>query len=87
MGARFQIAAAHLALGKVDEARAELERLVTENPNFPEAHVTLATIYYRLKLKANGDRERAIVQKLNGERQANEPGGPAAGDEAGKNTP
>jgi hypothetical protein len=49
--------------------------------------VTLATIYYRLKRKADGDRERAIVQKLISERQAKEPGAQAAGGEPTKNQP
>jgi hypothetical protein len=50
--------------------------------------VTLATIYYRLKRKEDGDRERAIVQKLNAEQQAKEPGAQAAGSGGpAKNTP
>jgi hypothetical protein len=39
-----------------------------------EAHVTLATVYYRLKRKADGDRERAIIQKLNAAAQEKQPG-------------
>ena len=78
-GARFQIASVHFAQGNIDQARAELEQLVRNSPQFSEAHVTLATIYYRLKRKADGERERAIVQKLNAERQATEPGAQAAG--------
>jgi hypothetical protein len=31
-------------------------------------------VYYRLKRKADGDREQAIVNKLNAERQAKQPG-------------
>ena len=77
-GARFQIASVHFAQGNIDQARAELEQLVRDSPQFSEAHVTLATIYYRLKRKADGERERAIVQKLNAERQAAEPGAQAA---------
>jgi len=50
--------------------RRELELIVKEAPGFTSAHVTLATVYYRLKRKADGDRERAIVQKLNAEAQA-----------------
>jgi len=73
-GTRFQLAATHFAIGKVDQARAELEQLVKESPQFAEAHVTLATIYYRLKRKSDGDRERAIVEKLNAERQLKQPG-------------
>jgi tetratricopeptide (TPR) repeat protein len=78
-GARFQIASVHFTQGNIDQALAELEQLVRDSPQFSEAHVTLATIYYRLKRKADGEGERAIVQKLNAERQATEPGAQAAG--------
>src|SRR5205814_8901775 len=77
-GARFQIASVHFAQGNIDQARAELEQLVKASPQFSEAHVTLATIYYRLKRKADGERERAIVQKLKAERQATGPGSQAS---------
>lgn len=40
-----------------------------------EAHVSLATVYYREKRKQDGDRERAIIDKLNAEIQARQPGG------------
>jgi tetratricopeptide (TPR) repeat protein len=75
---RFQIASVHLAQGKVDQARLELEQLVKDTPQFSEAHVALATVYYRLKRKADGDRERIIVRQLEAERQAKEPGAQAA---------
>ncbi|HLH04530.1 MAG TPA: tetratricopeptide repeat protein [Bryobacteraceae bacterium] len=70
LAVRFQIASVHLGQGKEDLARGELEKIVKEAPSFLEAHVTLATIYYREKRKQDGDRERAIVDKLNAERQA-----------------
>jgi tetratricopeptide (TPR) repeat protein len=70
LGARYQIASIDLHQGKIDEARRQLESIAKEAPAFTEAHVTLATIYYRLKRKQDGDRERAIVQKLNAETQA-----------------
>jgi hypothetical protein len=57
-----------------------LEAVAKEFPDFTEARVLLASVYYRLNRKADGDRERAIVQKLNAEQQAKEPGaqdGPA----------
>src|SRR6266446_4929014 len=84
--AKSIFAIAHLALGKIDLARVELEQVVKENPQFSEAHVSLATIYYRLKRKADGDREGAIVRKLDAERQAKQPGALATGG-AVKNTP
>ena len=70
---RYQIGAAELAMGEIDKARDDLESLVKDAPTFTEAHVTLATIYYRQKRKADGDKERAIVEALNVKRQAAEP--------------
>jgi hypothetical protein len=52
-----------------------LESVTKQAPQFVEAHVTLATVYYRLKRKADGDRERAVVEKLNQEAQARQPKG------------
>ncbi len=74
IGVRYQIAATQLTMGQVDMAREGLETMLKEAPNFTEAHVTLATVYYREKRKADGDRERAIVLKLNAQKQAAEPG-------------
>ncbi len=69
-GARYQIAAIDLAQGRLDDARSSLETVVKEAPEFVEAHVTLATVYYRLKRKEDGDREREVVRKLNAAAQA-----------------
>ena len=71
-GAQYQIAAVHLAKGDFSDAQRELEELVKASPDFLEAHVSLATLYYRLKRKEDGDRERAIVTKLTAEKQARE---------------
>jgi len=73
-GARYQIASLTLAAGQVEQARRDLESIVKQAPNFTEAHVSLATAYYREKRKADGDRERAIVDKLTVERQAADKG-------------
>lgn len=77
-GVRYQIATVKLSQGQLEQARVDLESLVREAPNFTEAHVSLATVYYREKRKADGDRERAIVEKLNAERQAKEKGAQVA---------
>jgi tetratricopeptide (TPR) repeat protein len=71
---RYQIGALKLAAGEVEESARVLESLVADEPTFVEAHVSLATAYYRLRLKENGDRERTIVRRLEEERQAREPG-------------
>lgn len=72
---RYQVATILIAQNKAEPARLELESIVKEAPKFTEAHVSLATVYYRLKRKADGDRERAIVQQLNAEAQDKQPKG------------
>lgn len=75
IGVRYQQAAILVAQNKIEPARLALESIVKEAENFTEAHVSLATVYYRLKRKEDGDRERAIVQRLNAEAQARQPKG------------
>ncbi len=69
-GVLYQIAALHLAARNYTEAQRELEALVKDSPDFREAHVALATLYYRLKRKEDGDREQAIVERMTAEQQA-----------------
>ncbi|HWW73920.1 MAG TPA: tetratricopeptide repeat protein [Pyrinomonadaceae bacterium] len=72
--ARYHLGAVLAALGKPDEARPLLEGVAKEHPDFVEARALLASVYYRLNRKEDGDRERAVVQKLNSEAQAKQPG-------------
>jgi tetratricopeptide (TPR) repeat protein len=64
IGVRYQLATVDLASGKPEEARVALEAIVAESPQFREAHVSLATVYYKLRRKEDGDRERALVRQL-----------------------
>jgi tetratricopeptide (TPR) repeat protein len=75
--ALYQVGAVDLAAGKMDQSCAVLEKVVKQAPEFLEAHVSLAQVYYRLKRKADGDRERAIVQKLKSEQDAKQSRGDA----------
>lgn len=68
--ARYQIAIGEIGLGNLEKGRKLLEVLVKDNPTFLDAHVSLARLYYRFRMKAEGDRERAIIDKLNAEVQA-----------------
>ena len=70
--ARFSLANLQLALGKPDEARALLEQLLTEVPEYEVGHVTLAKCYYRLGRKADGDRESGVAEQLRQKRQERE---------------
>lgn len=74
LNARYHIAAVQLASGKITEAKRSLEDIVKTAPEFVEAHVLLAKAYYRLNRKADGDQQRAIIQKLNAEQQTRQPG-------------
>ncbi|MCU1274187.1 MAG: repeat-containing protein, partial [Bryobacterales bacterium] len=46
------------------KAKTLLEEVVAKEPELASAHVALAQTYYKMKKKADGDRERAIVARL-----------------------
>lgn len=70
----YSLGALHVARGEIAEGQQLLEKVVEQAPEFVQAHVLLATVYYRQKRKADGDRVRAIVDKLNAAAQAKAPG-------------
>lgn len=72
--ARYHLAAVYAAGGKPADALPLLESVVKEHGDFVEARVLLASVYYRLNRKDDGDRESAIIQKSNAEQQAKQPG-------------
>lgn len=78
--ARYHLAAVHFAAGKPSDALPLLEGVVKEHGDFIEARVLLASVYYRLNRKEDGDREQAIIQKANAEQQAKQPGAHVGGD-------
>jgi tetratricopeptide (TPR) repeat protein len=71
---RKLLANLRLQTGKTEEAVQMLEAIVQDNPNLVDVHVQLATAYNRLKRKDDADRERAIIDRLNAEAQAKQPG-------------
>lgn len=72
---RYRLALLDLEDGQVDRARATLETLIHENPRDVDAHIALATAYYRLKRKEEGNKQRALVLQLNAEKRVAGPGG------------
>jgi predicted Zn-dependent protease len=74
LAVRYQLAGIDFSRGNIERAQKELESIIKESPTFTEAHVLLATAYYRSKRKEEADRERAIVRKLTEEAQAKQPG-------------
>src|SRR5207247_7115637 len=70
----FQISLIHMNKGELNEAQRMLEEIVKQQPDLIDAHVTLARVYYKKKMKAEGDREQAIVEKLRAQLQKLQPG-------------
>lgn len=60
----YQIALAEIALERYEQAEATLTQILDRAPEFPEAHVSLATLYYRLGNKAAALRHREIAREL-----------------------
>lgn len=86
--AQFSLAGLHVSRGEADRAREVLEALVADTPQFTEAYVLLATVYYRLQRREDGDRVRGIIERLNAEVQATQPGSRAsAGPPASSSSP
>jgi len=73
-GVLYMLGALHLAAGRTEEARKALEVVTKQVPDYRQAHVLLATAYYREKNKEEGDRHQAIAEKLRSAEQAREPG-------------
>ena len=63
--ARYHLAAVYAASGKPGDALPLLEGVLKEHGDFIEARVLLASVYYRLNRKEDGDREKALIQKSN----------------------
>jgi tetratricopeptide (TPR) repeat protein len=78
--ARYHLAAVYALAGKPAEALPLLEGVLKEHADFVEARVLLASVYYRLNRKEDGDREKAIIQKSNAEQQAKQPGAQVGAD-------
>lgn len=72
--AKYHLGGVYFALGKTTEALQLLEEVVKIHSSFIEARVLLASVYYRLNRKEDGDREQEIVRRLNAEQQAKQPG-------------
>jgi tetratricopeptide (TPR) repeat protein len=70
----YGLGSLHLAAGRVEEAEQALEAVTRQVPDYQQAHVLLATVYYRQKKKDLGDKERRIAEEIKARRQAQEPG-------------
>lgn len=72
--ARKLLASLRLQTGRTEDALEMLEAIVKEAPDMVDVHVLLATAYNRLDRKDEAQRERVIIDRLNAEAQAKQPG-------------
>ena len=72
--AHYHLAAVYAASGKPGDALPLLEGVLKEHTDFVEARVLLASVYYRLNRKEDGDRQKLLIQKSTAEQQAKQPG-------------
>ncbi len=70
--ARYELARVQRTQGELDAAVRNLEQVVRSDPNWAQPHVELAALYFRLKRPEEGQRERAIFDRLNAEQQKKE---------------
>jgi len=75
--ALYEMALLNSADGQIDDAIADLEKVVGADPNWLEAHVQLAALYYKSHRPADGLRERQVVDRLTAEQQRQGPHPPA----------
>jgi tetratricopeptide (TPR) repeat protein len=80
--AHYHLAAVYTAAGKPGEALPLLEGVLKEHTDFVEARVLLASVYYRLNRKEDGDRQKVLIQKSTDEQQAKQPGAQVGTDPA-----
>jgi Flp pilus assembly protein TadD len=72
MFATYELALLESAEGHPEAAAADLEKVIQADPNWLDAHVQLAALYYKLRRPADGLRQRQIVERLTAE-QAKQP--------------
>jgi tetratricopeptide (TPR) repeat protein len=67
--ARYEWAKLERAEGQVEAAAKDFEKVVNDDPNWAQPHVELAALYFRLNRQEDGERERAIFDRLTAEQQ------------------
>ncbi len=68
--ARYHLGLVYLLKGDLQRALEILESVVKDVPDYMEGHAALTTLYYRLGRKEDAKRHRAIVERLQAERDA-----------------
>jgi tetratricopeptide (TPR) repeat protein len=67
--ARYEWARLERTEGQVEAAARDFEKVVHGDPTWAQPHVELAALYFRLNRQEDGERERAIFDRLTAEQQ------------------
>jgi tetratricopeptide (TPR) repeat protein len=67
--ARYEWARLERTEGQAEAAARDFEKVVRADPNWAQPHVELAALYFRLNRQEDGERERAIYDRLTAEQQ------------------
>jgi Flp pilus assembly protein TadD len=70
--ARYEWARLERTEGQVEAAVKDFEKVAHDDPTWAQPHVELAALYFRLERPQDGERERAIFDRLNAEQQQRE---------------
>lgn len=62
--ARYEMARLERAEGKLDDAIRDFEKVTRDDPAWAQPHLELSALYYRANRQADGDKERALYEKL-----------------------
>jgi tetratricopeptide (TPR) repeat protein len=67
--ARYEWARLERTEGQVEAAARDMEKVVRADPKWAQPHVELAALYFRLNRPEDGEKERAIYDRLTAEQQ------------------
>jgi len=67
--ARYEWARLERTEGRLDAAVLDLEKVVKADPKWAQPHVELAALYFRMNRQQDGERERAVFDRLTAEQQ------------------
>lgn len=62
--ARYEMARLERTEGKLEAAVKDFEKVIHDEPAWPQPHIELSALYFRLNRQADGERERAVFDKL-----------------------
>ena len=67
--ARYEWARLERTEGQAEAAARDFEKVVHDDPTWAQPHIELAALYFRLNRQEDGERERAVFDRLTAEQQ------------------